>query len=213
MVRILYFWQRTSLFSIKQRRNPKNIVCEVLSRMNFSALIIFTLRKDLQDNRSHTTPRLYADDTQIFAKNSGAFFLKLNSDLANISQWLMSNKLQYYSTKTKLMFVGSKHNLNKINCDLPVMQNNQPISRVYLIPCLGVTLDETVSWNDHIQLIYEKVGAGIGMLKRIKPCVPFNMLQSIYNAVIQPYFDNYSPIGGTCNKTLNCKGSKTKQRE
>ena len=45
------------------------------------------------------------------------------------------------------MYVASKHNLNKINDDTPVMLNGQPIPRIHSIPCLGVTLDETLSWE------------------------------------------------------------------
>jgi hypothetical protein len=45
---------------------------------------------------------------------------------------------------------------------------------------LGVTLDETLSWDEHIETICKKGGAGIATLKRTKPYIPANMLQSIY---------------------------------
>ena len=48
----------------------------------------------------------------------------------------------------------------------------------------------------------KKVGAGIGSLKRIESYVPANTLISIYNALIQPYFDYCSSLWGVCNKTL-----------
>ena len=42
------------------------------------------------------------------------------------------NKLQHHSTRTKLMYVGSNHNLAKIDNDFPVMINDQLIqSRVW----------------------------------------------------------------------------------
>jgi hypothetical protein len=69
----------------------------------------------------------------------------------NNSQWLVKNKLQDYSTKTKLMYVGSNHNLSKIDNEFPaVMINDQLIPRVRSIPCLGVRLDETLNWDEHI---------------------------------------------------------------
>ena len=43
---------------------------------------------------------------------------------------------------------------------------------------------------------------GIGILRRIKPYVPANILISIHNALIQPYFDYCSPLWEVCNKTL-----------
>jgi hypothetical protein len=45
---------------------------------------------------------------------------------------------------------------------------------------LGVTHDETLSWDEHIETICKKVGA----VKRIKPYIPANMLQSVYSALI-----------------------------
>jgi hypothetical protein len=48
---------------------------------------------------------------------------------------------------------------------------------------MGVKLDETLNWDEHIEMICKKVGEGIGILKRIKPYVPVNTLISIYNAL------------------------------
>jgi hypothetical protein len=149
---------------------------------------IITRINDLPDCLEKSTPCLYADDSQIFssAKDCVERNANLNHDLNNVSQWLVKNKLQHHSTKTKLMYVGSNHNL-KIDNEFPVMINDQLIPRVHSIPCLGVKLDETLNWDEHIEMVSKKVGAGIGILKRIKPYVPANTLISIYNALIQPY--------------------------
>ena len=110
------------------------------------------------------------------------------------------------------MYVGSNHNLAKIDNEFPVMINDQLIPRVHSIPCLGVKLDESLNWDEHIEIVCKKVGAGIGILKRIKPYVPANTLISIYNALIQPYFDYYSPLWRVCNKTLRDNLQKFQNR-
>ncbi len=61
-------------------------------------------------------------------------------------------------------------------------------------------------------MICKKVAAGIGMMKRIKPFVPANTLQTIYCALIQPYFDYCSPLWGVCNKQLKDKLQKFQNR-
>ena len=48
-----------------------------------------------------------------------------------------------------------------MNDDIPVILNGLSIHRVHSISCLGVTLDETLSWDEHIETIC-KVGAGVG---------------------------------------------------
>ena len=53
--------------------------------------------------------------------------------------------------------------------------------------CLGVGLDENLSWEPHINSISEKVSAGMRILKRTKLFVPNETLQTIYKELIQPY--------------------------
>ena len=92
------------------------------------------------------------------------------------------------------MYIASRQNLNTINCDSSIMIKNQPVPRVRSFTCLGVELDESLEWNDHIEMICKKVAASIGMMKRIKPYVPAYILQTIYSALIQPYYDYCSPL-------------------
>ena len=76
---------------------------------------------------------MYADDTQIFTSpfdaNELPVVVKLNSDLANVCNWLIGNKLQTHPSKSKLMFIGSLYNLNNKNTEQPVVVNNIPVSR------------------------------------------------------------------------------------
>ena len=46
----------------------------------------------------------------------------------------------------------------------------------------------------------------------MKPFVPANTLQTIYRALIQPYFDYCSPLWGVCNKQLKDKLQKFQNR-
>ena len=110
------------------------------------------------------------------------------------------------------MFIGSKHLINSTTFDHPVMLNNQRISRVHSFTCLGLELDENLNWNVHIQVICKKIGAGLGTLKPIKPFVPTTTFQTMYRALIQPYFDYCSPIWSVCDQRLKDKLQKFQNR-
>ena len=49
-------------------------------------------------------------------------------------------------------------------------------------------------------------------MKRIKPFVPNGILQSIYNAMIQPYFDYCSSLWGNCSAYLKEKLQRFQNR-
>ena len=151
----------------------------------------------MPDCLHNTTPCLYADDTQIFASSNDYAELidSLNFDLNNISQWLAKNKLQHHPTKTKVMIIGSSYNLDNKVYDYPVMLNCKVIPRIDFFECLGVLIDEKLSWDLHVDKTCKKGRSSIAVMKRIKPFVPNSTLQTIYKAMIQPYFDYCSPCG------------------
>ena len=111
-----------------------------------------------------------------------------------------------------MMFVGSTHNLNKLGCEEPIMVNAKPIPRISTQMCLGVKLDENLNWDSHITLICKKVGAAIGVMRRMKPFIPMHTLESVYKSLVQPYFDYCSPLWDTCGKLLRDKLQKFQSR-
>jgi hypothetical protein len=71
----------------------------------------------MPDSLSYSVSPLYADDTEIYASSNNCDDLvdKVNFDLQNIHKWMIENKLQTHSNKSKHMFIGSSYNLkNKI---------------------------------------------------------------------------------------------------
>ena len=86
------------------------------------------------------------DDTQIFASS---FEISVLANNINLSDWLTVNKLQFHSLKTKLMVVGSTYNLNTKSEDLSnvISIDNNLVSRVPSNKCLGVVLDEKLTFE------------------------------------------------------------------
>ena len=190
--------------------SPKKIRCGIPQGSILGPLLFLLYVNDMPDYLKKTTPYLYADDTQISSSSEDIETLiqNLNSDLNNIQMWLLKNKLQHHPTKTKVMFVGSSHNLTNKVGNTPVLMNNTPIFRTSKYTCLGVDIDEKLTWGEHIETICSKVSAGIGAMRRIKPYVPPATLQTIYKALVQPYFDYCSPLWDNCGKTLQDKLQK-----
>ena len=156
--------------------SQSNLLCGVPQGSILGPLLFLIYINDLPNCLKFTTPCLYADDTQIFTSSfdSGVLANNINSDLKNLSDWLIVNKLQFHPLKTKLMVVGSTYNLNTKSGELSnvISIDNNLVSRVPSNKCLGVLLDEKLTFETHIDYICKKACAGIGALKRIKPFVP-----------------------------------------
>ena len=121
----------------------------------------------------------------------------INYDLNIVTQWMENNKLQIHPEKSKCMFIASPYKIKNIPQGIPILINNVPVPRLNCYKRLGVTY-EKVNWEHHIDMTIKKVNAGIAVIKRMKTCVPQEFLQTVYNALIQPYFDYCCQLWDTC---------------
>ena len=166
--------------------------------------------KDLQQCLQKTTPGLYADDTEIYPSSHSVNDLidNINYGLNIVAQWMENNKLQIHPKKSKRMFIASPYKIKNIPPGIPIPINNVPIPRVNCYKRLGVTLDEKLNWEHHVEMIIKKVNAGIAVIKRKKTCVPQEFLQTVYYALIQPYFDYCCQLWDNCGIVLKEKLQK-----
>ena len=86
----------------------------------------------MPDHLDKTIPCLCADDTAIFLATKDVTQLSenLNHDLDKLSEWVIRNKLQHHPTKTKRMYIGSKHDLKNFSCDPTIMMKPPGSSHV-----------------------------------------------------------------------------------
>ena len=137
----------------------------------------------------------------------------LNHDLKSVKQWLDCNKLSLNVSKTELLILGSNQRLSKIEKDdLNVSIDGVKLQQVTSCKHLGVIIDENLSWNDHVESIVKKSRSGLYMLNKVKPYVPSNTMNMIYNSLLAPYFDYCDVIWGTCNSTTRHKVQKMQNR-
>ena len=59
---------------------------------------------------------------------------------------------------------------------------------------LDLTIDDRLSWSNYINEVCKNVSSSIGALNRIRPFVSQSTAVKIYNALIQPHLDYYSPV-------------------
>ena len=178
-----------------------------------SARHIFANLLDKVGNHK-TQNQAQADDTHLtFASNNIETINDvINHDLSNVNTWLAANKLALNSSKTEFMLIGSRQRLGTYDTPPKLIIGGDIIKHVSSVKSLGVYIDETLSWNIHIEKIAKKIVSGIGAIKRCRPFVNRTTLESVFNALVQPYFNYCSEVWGHCNKSLSNKLQKLQNR-
>ena len=60
---------------------------------------------------------------------------------------------------------------------------------------LGVIINQTMSWSEHIDTISTKTNQRIGMIKKIRHLLPLPAKLILYNCLIIPPFDYGDSVG------------------
>ena len=159
---------------------------------------------------------LYADDTNLVSSlcsfnvnistqlSSEALRLlsaNINSELQLITDWLEINKLSLNIKKTKFMiFHYPQKNISRLIPNLSI--NGYPIDRVHEFNFLGLTIDEHLNWNGHIQKVSNKISRALGILSRVKRYLPKRILITLYNSLILPHLQYSILAWGSKNNRL-----------
>lgn len=155
---------------------------------------------DFPPNCKNCTTVLFADDTNLLfvSKDLPTLIPVINSSLSNISKWFSSNKLSLNVNKTNYVIFHSVK--QKIPIQYPNIQiNGISITRVKTTKFLGVHMDETLSWKDHINKKANQIARVNSMLCKLKHILPDYTLKTIYQSLIKPHIQYGITAWGNVN--------------
>ena len=133
---------------------------------------------------------LYADDTVIWTNGVNIFDLqdKLQQDLISIMYWLRANKLSINVSKCKSMLVHSvNHPIRGTN--LRVKIDNEYLECVSAYKYLGIYLDTTLSFSEHIDYMRRKINKRLGVLRVSRTYMKPEQCTILYKSLVLPLFD------------------------
>ena len=157
----------------------------------------------------------YADDTAVvFSGNSWEDVRnRAENGLTKISQWLSMNILTLNAAKTNFICFSLKTSTQPEQ-DLKVKIHNAEstecrndgcacpaIKRVNSVKYLGITIDQTLSWHPHLDLLSGRIRKLIFIFKTLRHVANKDLINKIYVALAQSILVYCIPAWGGASKT------------
>ena len=157
----------------------------ILSPLLF-LIYINELPKGLSSNA-----KLFADDISLFfvIHDSTTMRNELNDDLVKISNWAYQWKMNFNTDPNKqpeeVIFSRKTMKLNHS----PLTFSKSTVSQSTYQKHLGVILEASLSFDEHLITIQSKTNKTIGLLCKLQNTLPRQALITIYKAFVRPHLD------------------------
>ena len=151
-------------------------------------LIFILYVNDIFDTvKSENSIHMYADDTLLICKDNDIHKVteKAQNAYLRIKTWCDANKLTLNAEKTKYMLI--KH--TKAQNEPDFVANNVKISMVHQYEYLGFCIDDKLSMNNYLDVMWKKTNSKIGILSKIRRFISEKTAVRIYKTMIRPHLD------------------------
>ena len=148
---------------------------------------------------------LFADDTNIYYQGDYSL-IKLekivNKEIRKLYLWLNVNRLSLNIDKTNFVIF---HPFNKpLKNNITILIHKKAISEKNSIKYLGVMIDSTLSWKDHVLLLSKKLSRVVGILYKLRHFVNIKVMNNIYYALFYSHIVYAIEVwGSTSNIYIN----------
>ena len=169
----------------KCKSQTRPISCGVPQGSVLGPLFFLLFINDLPNCCSNGKIRLFADDTTIFFHTNSIDEVILTGKviMTELTNWFKANKLTLNTDKSSFtLFKSSKKVIPNIPEHIDFL--NQKILRTSHIKFLGVTLDENLTWNQHINEICSKLKRLFHIFYNIRKYLTEDNIKTIYYALV-----------------------------
>jgi len=202
---------RSQYISVGSERSPVSKCASGVPQGSILGPLLFALYVSPVDdvvNAHHLQYHQYADDLQLYTaiKPPWSNDLSALSDcVADVTRWFLDNGLLLNPTKTEAMLFGTRQRLSQLKgtCN-SVDVAGVPVNFTVAMKLLGVTLDETLSFDKHTSDVVRSCYFHLRALRRIRPLLTFDSANAIGAAIVGARLDYCnSVLYGTTVYNLN----------
>ena len=173
--------------------------CAVTQGSILGPLLFLLYVNDIIKTSSTLSFVLFADDTNIFYSHKDINSLNniINREINKVSNWFKANKLSLNTKKTHFMYF--RHHSHNINTPIYINIDGTPLEQKNNSKFLGVIIDESLTWNQHIHHVTMCVSKSIGIISKLKFLLPHKTLFLLYNSLVLPYIIYCNTVWANCS--------------
>lgn len=150
---------------------------------------------DLPEVTTNAFIQIFVDDTNLLffgsPNNLDLLHDEINADMVKVNDWINDNALAVNSDKTKLMLIGTKSRVKSLS-DFSFIFNSIVIQNSNELKCLGLTIDNTLSWEAHINNIARACHYRISSLFKIRDFIPDEYRKLLASTLVLPLMNYMS---------------------
>ena len=166
-------------------------------------LLFLLYMNDIKNCINEESIKLFADDTAIFDHDSSLTRLlkRAEQKMKSLHSWFMANKLSLSLSKSNFVLF---HGKNK-KIDQPIDKitfDTHSIPRVNSAKYIGLTLDETLSFDKHVNNVLKSLHIYFGIFYNVRNFINSHIIRSLYYCCIYSRIKYGLEIYGSCSKSL-----------
>ena len=166
-------------------------------------LLFLLFINDLPLFLNDTNSDIFADDLtlSVSASNKKEIQNKCQLSLNQTNAWSHQNRMIVNQQKKECMLIGSTQRMARLNDkSIKLILNETPLNQISDHKVLGITIDQTLSWDIQIKIVCKNLTNKLSLLNKIKRYLPKDCRILYYNAYIQPIMDYCDTIWGNCTQ-------------
>ena len=131
----------------------------------------------------------YVDDSKLFlsfqVKDYHDVATQVNDDLKRVVFWCSQNSLLINPTKMKVLVVGTRQISQRVPSDMNrLVLFGKELVHVPSAKDLGLFVDSTLSFDEHITIIVSSCIANLVQINRVKHLFDVKTLENVINALV-----------------------------
>ena len=143
---------------------------------------------------------MFADDTKVHRViNSPDEQAKLQRDIDRLLEWSDKWLLKFNASKCKVLQIGNQDDTQTYH------MNNVTLENVTEERDLGVTVDQNLTFHDHVDQQVAKANQILGLIRRALTYIDGDVMRTLFNSLVCPHLEYSAVVWRPINKEYQYK--------